>query len=253
MIFLCGFMGDLWAQTTATQPLVNQLAESYNNFNYEETDRLLGIALESIGQFSRRDQTRIFEIAAIRSFQNDDVLQAEQYFYRLLEGDPSHNLDQLSTPPKIMALFQKTKVGYLENLNRRLSALEQAVFEPQKPWRSLVFPGWEQWHRGKKTRGAVWGVAGAVVLGGTVRAVLDSRNKKDEYLAETDPVRALEKYDDYNSAYQSQFYWAYSLAGIWIASHLDAVFFSEPKTRTTVSVNILARPDAALAGFRLNF
>ncbi|MEZ4763610.1 MAG: hypothetical protein R3C26_10555 [Calditrichia bacterium] len=54
MIFLCGFMGDLWAQTTATQPLVNQLAESYNNFNYEETDRLLGIALESIGQFLAR-------------------------------------------------------------------------------------------------------------------------------------------------------------------------------------------------------
>ncbi|MEZ4763611.1 MAG: hypothetical protein R3C26_10560 [Calditrichia bacterium] len=159
------------------------------------------------------------------------MLQAEQYFYRLLEGDPSHNLDQLSTPPKIMALFQKTKVGYLENLNRRLSALEQAVFEPQKPWRSLVFPGWEQWHRGKKTRGAVWGVAGAVVLGGTVRAVLNSRNKKDEYLAETDQFapskNMMTTIQPINREHCGN---ARSLVS-GSPSHPRCRFFSEPKTR----------------------
>ena len=104
------------------------------------------------------------------------------------------------------------------------------AFEKEnRPWRSLVFPGWEQYRRGYKAKGITWAILGVATISGTVQSVLTTRSRFDTYIDETDRSLLEERYNSYNSAYKSQFYWGYALASIWFASHVDAIFFSQVK------------------------
>lgn len=227
------------AQSQDDKTLVEKIISAYEGFNYEETDRFLEVALREIETFSPPDQIQIYKYAAFRRFQQGESFQTEEYFWKILKIDPTFSLDPLTTSPKILALFQKTKIEFLKDLQQRLAQMEQSVpynYNPV-PWRSLIFPGWEQWHRGYRAKGALWITAGAGCLAGIVQAVIRTGQKKQDYedAVEGDEIRA--KYAEYNRLYQSQFYWSYAFIAVWLSSHVDALFFSPLKPVNKVSLN----------------
>lgn len=226
------------AQLESARSLAHNLVSAYERFDYPEFDRLLEIALAEIETFPSQEQRQIYQYAAFRRFQQGETLQAENFFWKLLEIDPTYSLDPLTTPPKVLALFQKTKVRYLENLQQRLQQLQQSLSYNPLPWRSLVFPGWEQWHRGYRSKGALWAGAGVVCAAGIVQAVIRTGQAKDAYenALEAEDIRA--RYRDYNRLYQSQFYWSYAFIGVWLSSHIDALFFSPLKSPRPISLNL---------------
>jgi len=226
------------AQPKTTQSLVENIHSAYEGFDYKETDRLLEIALKEINTLSARDQIQVYKYAAFRKFQQEDNFQAEEYFWKLLEIDPTFTLDPLSTPPKILALFQKTKIEFLQNLQQRLQQLEQSVTYSPVPWRSLVFPGWEQWHRGYRLKGGLWMAAGVGCLAGIVQAVVRTNQKKQDYENATEPDDIRAEYNEYNRLYQSQFYWSYAFIAVWLSSHIDALFFSPLKSPHQLSLTL---------------
>lgn len=227
------------AQPGDDKTLVEKIISAYEAFNYEETDRFLEVALNEVETFSPPDQIQLYKYAAFRNFQQGESSQTEEYFWKILEIDPTFSLDPLTTSPKILALFQKTKIDFLKDLQQRLAQMEQSVAYNQNPvpWRSLVFPGWEQWRRGYRMKGALWTAAGAGCLAGIVQAVIRTGQKKQEYedAVGVDEIRA--KYDEYNRLYQSQFYWSYAFILVWLSSHVDALFFSPLKPAGKVSLN----------------
>ena len=101
----------------------------------------------------------------------------------------------------------------------------------------MVFPGWEHWHRGAKTKAYTWAVLGTITLVGTLQSLVRTQIKYDEYLDEKNADQLPKKYASYNDVYISQYYWAYGLALIWISSHIDAVFFTENKKLEIVIKN----------------
>lgn len=243
--FLFAAALPLWGQEGGSASLVERIEASYNDLNYEETDRLLAIAEGAAGNFVPRERLLIWKYAAFRAVQRQQTEAAQDYFWKLLEIDPGFSLDPVTTSPKIIALFQKTKVAYLEALQERLSALESSVLAPSSspanssppaPWRAYLFPGWEQLHRGYKTKGAAWAVLGAGALGGTVQALLRARDREQAYDAARDPQTAAARYQDYRRAYKAQFYWAYALAAVWLGSNIDAAFFSPRKSPPTLGL-----------------
>ena len=229
----------LWGQEGESASLVERIEASYNDLNYEETDRLLAIAEGAAGNFVPQERLLIWKYAAFRAVQQQQTEAAQDYFWKLLEIDPSFSLDPVTTSPKIIALFQKTKVAYLEALQERLTTLENSVLTtpssaintpPPAPWRAYLFPGWEQLHRGYKVKGIAWAVLGAGTLGGTVQALLRAREREQAYDAARNPQTAAARYQDYRRAYKAQFYWAYALAAVWLGSNLDAAFLSPRKS-----------------------
>lgn len=231
-------IAEVAAQPETAQSLAGNIISAYEAFNYEETDRLLEIALKEINSLSAQDQIKVYQYAAFRQFQQGDNFQAEAYFWKLLEIDPTFNLDQLTTPPKILSVFQKTKIDFLEGLQQRLGQLEQSMNYRPVPWRSLVFPGWEQWHRGYRLKGGLWMAAGAGCLAGIVQAVARTGQKKQEYEGAIAPEDIRAKYDGYNRLYQSQFYWSYAFIAVWLSSHLDALFLSSLKSPSQLSLHL---------------
>ncbi|RMF56787.1 MAG: hypothetical protein D6748_12660 [Calditrichaeota bacterium] len=238
LIFLIfpGLVAPVFAQHSST--LVMELETAYQNFDYPETDRLLSLALKEIDSFSLRDKIEIFKYAAFRQFQTGDSFKAAEFFWKLLEIDPTYSLDPVTTSPKLMTLFQKTKLDFLENLNQRISVYQQQLVKQPTPWRTLIFPGWEQYHRGYRWKGALWMTAGTGCLVGTIQAVFRTRQAKQDYEKATNPDDITATYNRYNRLYQSQFYWSYALIGVWISSQIDAYFFSPNKAPASLSFTL---------------
>jgi len=209
--------------------LIQQLAQAYNNFDYQKSAELLTIAFKSIDSYPPRKRIEIYRYAAFIAFQKGNTTLAADHFWKILEIDPTYSLDPVDTPPKLMTLFQKTKIDYLKDLNQRLKILERRKTKAEIPWRSFVLPGWEQWHRGYRVRGGVLGAASISTLGGLIYSAIKTRQAKQEYLDARDSETAADLYKKYNSHYQRQFYFGYAFVAIWAISQIDLVIWSQPK------------------------
>jgi hypothetical protein len=207
-----------------------RLQTAYNNFDNELTDSLLARAEAEFENLPMADKTAFHKFKAFRAYQMDEQSVAQNHFRELIKIDPAYTLDRLTTSPKLLTLFDQVKIEYLEQQHEHLKMLSQRNNFTDTPWRSLLFPGWEQWHRGASTKAYTWAALGTITLAGTIQSVIRTSIKHQEYLDEKDPARVKMRYKDYNDLYKSQYYWAYSLATVWIASHIDAVFFTKDKS-----------------------
>ncbi|NOY60161.1 MAG: hypothetical protein GXO75_14700 [Calditrichaeota bacterium] len=205
---------------------MQQLAAAYNSFDMSKSAELLNIAMNSLDAFEAADQVEIYKYAGFIAFQNGNSTLAANHFWNLLSIDPTYMLDPVTTSPKVLTLFQKTKIEFLEDMNKRLKTL-QLQNTRSTPWRA-VFPGWEQWRRGYRGKGTALAGAGLVALGGTIYSILKTRKRKNAYLAETNPNKIKVLYNEYNSIYKKQYTFAYALAAVWALSQVDLTLWSQP-------------------------
>ena len=232
------------------QNFERQLQTAYDNFDNKAVDSLLAKAVPGYGKLTDQEKVAFHKYKAFRAFQLGEQSIVQNHFRELLRIDPVYTLDPISTSPKLLTLFDKTKIEYLEQQQRRLETLSERKEFADLPWRSLVFPGWEQWHRGSRIKGYSWMALGTITLAGTVQALVRTSIKHEAYLDEEDPVRLKKKYHEYNDVYQSQYYWAYSMLAVWIASHVDAVFLTENKNIQIVTQS--TNPDVISLGININ-
>ncbi len=237
----------LLIQPTIAQELGSKLEQAYDSFENERVDSLLIEANKNIINLSLVDKVVFHKYSAFKAFQNGEQQIVMDHFKELITINPSYTLDALATSPKLVMLFDKAKIEYLEEQQRHLSELTSKKPAQELPWRSLVFPGWEQWNRGAKTKAYTWAALGAITLAGTVQSLIRTSSKRQIYLDEENPDKIKTKFSSYNSTYRSQFYWTYALSAVWVTSHIDAVFFTNhenkfivimPGPNKEVSVNI---------------
>jgi hypothetical protein len=220
----------------AGKELVRQLTEAYNQFDSDKSTQLLNLALKSLDKFSSEDQIEIYKIAGFIAFQNSNSSLAVNHFWSLLNIDPTYSPDPVTTPPKLVTLFQKTKIEYLEDMNRRMLQLQKSE-KPVTSWRAILFPGWEQWHRGYKTKGIVLSTFGLVNLGGFVYSVIQTQRNKGRYQEANQPEVVQSLYSDYNSFYRQQYSFAYGFAAVWAFSQMDLLLWSKPEIRVQPSLS----------------
>ncbi len=215
--------------------LLRQLQDAYNAFDMQKSTELLNIALSSLDSFEADEQVEIYKYAAFIAFQNYNSTLAANHFWNLLGVDPTYTLDPVTTSPKALALFQKTKIEYLEDMNKRLQALQKPPADVDAPaWRSLA-PGWEQWRRGYKIKGGALASTAALSLSGLVYAVYQTQQSKDAYRNEQNPEAIPPLYDDYNRNYRMQYYFGYAFAAVWALSQMDLVLWSPSGTQTAIA------------------
>ena len=191
----------------AGQELVRQLTEAYNRFDSEKSAQLLNLAFKSLDKFSPEDQIQIYKIAGFVAFQNGNTGLAVNHFWSLLNIDPTYSPDPVMTSPKLITLFQKTKIEFLKDMNQRMLQLQTSE-KPVTLWRAVLFPGWEQWHRGYKTKGTVLATLGMVTLGGFLYSVTQTHTNRGRYREANQPEIIQSLYSDYNSFYKRQYYFA---------------------------------------------
>jgi tetratricopeptide (TPR) repeat protein len=239
------------AQPLTPSSIIQEIDEAIAGFQYEQADHLIALALEHIDSYDYAQQQQLYTYAALREFQQGDQLRTKEYFLRILEINPTFSLDPVSMSPKIISLFQTTKVEYLETVNQRLTQLEKEMRYHPVPWRSLVYPGWEQWHRSYRLKGSLWAAAGTACLIGALQAVIRTQNKRTAYQDAEAPEEVNTLYREYNRLYKTQFYWSYAYLTIWLASHLDALLFTP--VRKTPVFNCRITPYHVSIGMQYHF
>ena len=136
------------------------------------------------------------------------------------------------TSPKILASFGDARQIF--KARRRPDVVAVPAYGPSPSresvsWRALVFPGWEQVHQQRDTKGYVLIGAGAVALGASIALEIERSNARSEYLAAVSPDQAVARYDRYNRAHKTEIYAILSFAVIYIYSEVDA-FLNLPQT-----------------------
>lgn len=234
-------------QSVSGSELVQRLISAYNNFNYRECADLLNIAFQSIDKFSPRDQKQIYQYAAFIAFQNGNIVLAKNHFWQLLEIDPTYSPDPLTTSPKLLTLFRKTKIEFLEDLNRRLKQVQERGNQRDIPWRAFLFPGWEQWHRGNTRKGLVYSGVGAAFLSGTIYSIVMTHRKKTDYEKAIGSARIQSLYDEYNRYYKWQYYFGYAFVATYIFSQFDLILWNQPRVSLNTSAVLPSGNNAVLA------
>lgn len=208
--------------------LVNEIIKAYNEFDYQKSSNLLETALRNIDNFSENEKILIYQYAAFLAFQNNKNNQTAQYFWQILEINPGFSLDTITTPPKILTIFQKTKIEFLEELNQRSIQFQVNNSKRPFPWRSF-FPGWEHWHRGYHLKGAMWGTLATFSLSGVLISVIQTQQREKEYSQAKDQNKIETLYDAYRSAYHRQYYFGYAFCAILALSQIDLAIFTYQK------------------------
>jgi hypothetical protein len=150
---------------------------------------------------------------------------ADSAFWDILELDPKWQLQlSLYPSPKIEEIFNDIRLQHQAFLRRpdseRLSA-EQLRFNAS--WRSLVLPGWGQYYKGQKARGAV--VTSLQILSLAALVVLQSEvNRRHDIYEEKEGSEAITAYDEYTRVWRARNVAGYVAVGIYVGAYLDALY-----------------------------
>ncbi|GAB4327978.1 MAG: hypothetical protein Kow0037_01950 [Calditrichia bacterium] len=207
-----------------TDSLVLELEKAYRQFDYQKCNQIINTALSGIEKFTTDDKITIYEIAGLVAYNNDNLAVAENHFWNLLEIDPTFEMDPLIVSPKHITFFNKVKIEYLAEMNRRLKVMEEAWEKERPSVLEFIVPGVSQLKRGA-TKSGVWFLGSSgIMLGGLIHSIWDTKRKKSDYEGQNDAEKINALYDKYNSAYKRQYYWGYALLGNWVLSRLHAHF-----------------------------
>ncbi|MBN1998133.1 hypothetical protein JW935_11305 [candidate division KSB1 bacterium] len=215
----------IWAQKIVETNILNELIQAYNQFDTAKCLFLLNIALGDIETFDKKDQIEIYKYAAFIAFQDNNATLAEHYFWNIMNIDPTYGLDPVTTSPKVLTLYQKAKIEYLEELNVRLQQIQIPDFNIESSWRAF-YPGWEQYHRGFRQKGGILLSSASLTLGGFFYSVVRTRTNRADYISAKAGVE--QAYNKYNVSYKNQFYFGYAFLAVWIVSQCDLFLFSTP-------------------------
>ena len=149
---------------------------------------------------------------------------ARDQFIAIFSLNPDFDLDPVLTSPKILAVFNDARSLYRTRVNDNGTPEQRpVVFKSPEPvsFRTIVFPGWEQVHRGKDTKGYIFIAAGAAALGSGIAFEKLRADARTEYLHATVPSDIATKYDRYNTMRKAEYYSFISFAVIYLVSEID--------------------------------
>ena len=160
---------------------------------------------------------------------------AKERFVALLNIDGTFELDPILTSPKILSVFNDARVKYISQ--KKMITVDSAQFHSAQQsvqysvsYKTIIFPGWEQFNQGRTISGYVYGGVGIITLTSGIFFEVLRFNARKEYLSATAPSDISSKYDTYNSYRKAEIYSFTAFALVYIASEVD-VF-----TATAISI-----------------
>jgi hypothetical protein len=152
---------------------------------------------------------------------------ADSAFWDILELDKKWPLQlHLYPPPKIEQIFEDIRSQYLASLQRSdAERLPQEQLRFNASWRSLALPGWGQYYKGQKARGAV--VASLQILSLATLVILQAEvNRRHNVYEDREGNEAITAYDEYTRVWRARNVVGYVALGIYVGAYLDALYTS---------------------------
>ena len=165
---------------------------------------------------------------------------ARERFMALIKIDKSFELDQMLTSPKILPVFNDAKVKYLSQKRTSVNAdtsnpaaMRQGEASAVS-FRTIIFPGWEQFHRGRETTAILFSGAGGAALASGIVCEFLRAGARTEYLNAQNSAEIASKYKTYNTYRKTEIYSFSAFAVVYVISQIDV--FAHPGLPVTVDV-----------------
>lgn len=152
---------------------------------------------------------------------------AREHFKSILNIDPDFSLDPVYTSPKILIVFDETKQNFLLSKKSSTNDITLPLKNNQSSitYRAILFPGWEQLHTGRTSRGSVFLVSGFATLGAGITFEILRGSARKDYLAATIPSDINSKYNIYNHYYKAEIASFVAFAIVYVASEIEVFAF----------------------------
>ncbi len=179
---------------------------------------------------------------------------AVEHFINALRLDSSLTLDPVLTSPKILGVFEtarrQLRLEVVGSKQVKPSTPANAVSISRGPtFRAILFPGWDQLYRGRKTKGTVLLALGGVAAVASVASDLVRRDARTKYLQATTPSLAESRYKTYNTYYKTEVYSISAFVIVYVYSEVDAFLDLPPR----FAVDYSPSTRTTSLSFRLNF
>lgn len=163
---------------------------------------------------------------------------ARERFVALLNIDGTFELDPILTSPKILSVFNDARVKFISQKKAvTVDSLQQSAHY-SITYRTVVFPGWEQFYQGRTTSGYLYCGAGIITLtSGVVFEILRSTARK-EYLDAVKVSDISSKYDTYNTYRKAEIISFAAFALVYVVSEIDVFTATEVTIQPKYSTNI---------------
>ena len=157
---------------------------------------------------------------------------AKDRFIALLTIDGTFELDPILTSPKILYVFNDARAKYQsikKNItadSARVAAQQQQLSRSSISYRTIIFPGWEQFYQGREESGYIFFGAGAVTFVSGIACEFLRSGAREEYQNAKTPADILSKYDRYNVYRKAEIYSFFAFTIVYLASEVDV--FTQP-------------------------
>lgn len=154
--------------------------------------------------------------------------EAEDEFLRLLAMQPKLELNPEFVSPKIIEVFKRAR-GRIRTQPPVRKQDDAPLFAKSRPskaqalWRSILWPGWGQRHRGSRLKASVLQGASLGALGAWGALELGTSRARNEYLDGTEPAQIQSSYDSYNGWYRARNLAVNCVAAIWLYNLVDVM------------------------------
>jgi hypothetical protein len=200
-------------------------------------------------------------------YQNGDELSTRKSFESILMIKRNFIPDPSNISPKLISIFNGVKTEYLRNhpevkqpQDSTQTSQKIKVIDPSTLKRAIVqnilIPGLGQFYIDNNTKGWLTTSVSALSLGGMIYTILDTKNKEDAYLNETNKLLIQQKYDDYNKSYKIRNALIISYVVVWLYSQIDLLFFSNGEQNSNGKLSQLynfSLTPSSLSALQINF
>ncbi len=221
---------------------LKELRDKFEAFEYEKVVSQADSLLQNDVKLSDGERVEIYRMKGISLYTMNKGEDAKQSFVEILKLDSSFKLDSTNTSPKIITFFNKIKANIADSLTRRkleaskvdtlyvtkkIPDIEHEAILRQAMLRSVLLPGLGHLYLKQEAKGWILTSVGALSLGAAVYFSIDSNNKENKYLDETDPSLIPSLYSKYNTVYKLRNISIVTFAAVWLYSQIDILFFSD--------------------------
>lgn len=212
----------------------------YDSVEFERAISTGKSLLNSNRQISPEGLAFLHQYIALSFYSIGRLDSARSHFLSLLSLDPDRELDPVNISPKIIEFFNTIKEDFqaISGKTDQITFTKYIVGKDLRPgagWRSIIVPGWGQFHKHQKTRGVLLGGVfwGSLLATGVAR--IAENQAHDKYLDSQSLQDFNENYSTYNNWYKLRRSLTVAAIVAWSVTLADALWSSYPRPSVAVS------------------
>ncbi len=212
----------------STDSTISEIKQLFDNGSYISAELEGRRMLEDrhVSDSARVQLEKYLGFALVAEGRNESAIE---HFMKALRLDSSLTLDPVLTSPKILSVFETARRKFHSHEeSARLTKRVEVLQRSEATFRAIVFPGWDQIHQGRSTKGYILLGAGTAAALSAIASDILRRNAHTSYLDASTPALAESRYKTYNLYYKTEFYSVSAFIVFYLYSEFDSFLHLPP-------------------------